>query len=249
MLMIISVCAPFLFVSLSQGAAQSSSHIGVDVFKDICFAVLENFGRERLGFPLVDSSTANPMKPKIYFYIAAHTLLPIVLSVLLITIPLALVYCFVPPRPPLEFAIFIVVFGLLGAIVGILTGSSRQAAVGSILPAVLTFITAILMFFFTTEGLKPVRQVIPYCLLSLLLLSIYWVYIGSKIRVDADTSDYYLQRWQNALRFERIELELEKARKFKAEGLPIPTASPNSAVTVPGLPPEFATPASPTKPQ
>ena len=39
--MIVSASAPFLLVALSQDAAQSSAHIGVDIFKDICFAVLE----------------------------------------------------------------------------------------------------------------------------------------------------------------------------------------------------------------
>ena len=39
--MIASASTPFLFVSLSQDAAQSSAHVGVDALKDICFAVLE----------------------------------------------------------------------------------------------------------------------------------------------------------------------------------------------------------------
>ena len=39
--MIASASAPFLLVSLSQDAAQSAAHVGVDAPKDICFAVLE----------------------------------------------------------------------------------------------------------------------------------------------------------------------------------------------------------------
>ena len=39
--MITSSSAPLLLVSLSEDAAQSSAHVGVDVRKDICFTVLE----------------------------------------------------------------------------------------------------------------------------------------------------------------------------------------------------------------
>jgi hypothetical protein len=180
----------------------------------------------------------------IYFYIALNTLVPIALSVILITIPLILIYFFVPPKPPLQLAIFIIVFGLLGAVIGVLTGSSRESVVGSVLPAILTLITTFLTFSFTSEGLKPVRPVIPYCLLALLLTSVYWVYIGSKIRTDAETSKYYVQRRQEELRFERVDLELEKAQKCKAAGLPLPSFTVNAVVTPPKLP-ELPTPSKP----
>jgi len=186
------------------------------------------------------------MSLDVYFYIARNTILPIALSVTLITIPLVLLYCFVPPKPPRQFAIFILVFGLLGAVIGVLTGSSRESVVGSVLPAILTLITAFLTFSFTSEGLKPVRTVIPYCLFALLLNTVYWVYIGSKIRTDAETSPYYVQRAHNELRFERIDLELEKAQKFKAAGLPLPSSSAvNPIVASPNRPqpPALPTPA------
>jgi hypothetical protein len=169
-----------------------------------------------------------------YGYILLNVAFPIAISVLAVGLVLWLPFSrFTVPKPKFELATFIFVFGLLGAVVGIVTGASREPVIGFVLPALLTLITGFLTSAYTShKGLAELRPVVPYCLIALLFLSASFSFIGSKIRTHAENSEFNLDRWKDALRFERIELELEKAQKFKAAGIPLPSASPIVPSTV-----------------
>jgi hypothetical protein len=73
---------------------------------------------------------------------------------------------------------------------------------------------------FTSESLANMRAVVPFCLIALLLSSLYFAFVGSKIRFLNEA--YAASAQQNLLRFEKVELEFEKAKKFKDAGLSLP---------------------------
>jgi hypothetical protein len=155
-----------------------------------------------------------------HIYVFAYILWPIAFSVSLFSLPLVGFYRWTQPKAPGEASIFIVVFGLLGAVSGICVGTSRDPVVSASLPAILTLITVFGGFAFTSQGLAKIRPVIPFCLIGMLLLSVYWIFVGSKIRFDYES--YTIKVWQNLMRFEKVDLELEKAQRFKLAGIPLP---------------------------
>jgi hypothetical protein len=89
-----------------------------------------------------------------YRYILLNVAFPIAISVLAVGFVLWLPFKrLTVPKPKLELATFIFVFGLLGAVVGIVTGASREPVIGFVLPALLTLITG-----FLTPLTHPIRD-------------------------------------------------------------------------------------------
>ena len=140
-----------------------------------------------------------------------------------------------------EATLFIIVLGLLGGVVGICTGASRVPVVGSVLPAFLTFMTAFCGYAFTKEGLAKMRHVIPYSLTAMLISSVYFSFVGSKIRFETETFTRLDQR--DLLRYERVDLEIEKAQKFKAAGIQVPAVeTQRPTISGESHPPELTIP-------
>jgi hypothetical protein len=94
-------------------------------------------------------------------------------------------------------SLFIIVFALLGAVVGDCVGVSREPVVGTVIPAVLTLFAAFGGYAFTNEGLAKIRPVIPFCLFALVLLTLHWVFVGAKPRLSYEI-------WH--ARFEKVDL-------------------------------------------
>jgi len=146
---------------------------------------------------------------------------PVLLCTVLVSLPLILCHRKIQKKGPRGIWLFIVVFGLLGGIVGICTGASRQPVVGVVLPAILTLMTVVFGYAFTREALVEMRPVIPFSLVAMLLAAAYCAFLGSKIRFE---NEKFAAESQNKfLRFERVDLEVEKAVKLKQAGVPVPT--------------------------
>jgi hypothetical protein len=160
-----------------------------------------------------------------YWIIAWEEIMPVILSAILVSIPLLIVYKSLQSKTPSKQApangIYIIAFALFGAVIGYCVGASRESAVGTVIPAVLTVLTVLSGYAFTKEGLKDQRPLIPYLLLAWMLMSLFWLIIGSIHRFDYDR---WVERNQKSLlQFERVDLELQKALAFKNAGLPAPT--------------------------
>jgi predicted neutral ceramidase superfamily lipid hydrolase len=102
--------------------------------------------------------------------------------------------------------IYILAFALLGTVAGIVAGNSREPAISAVLPALLALVTALCGYAFTVEGLKDLRPAIPFCILALMLSSIYGLAFGATLRGKYDR---YMLHYQN------VDLEVEKAQKLK----------------------------------
>jgi hypothetical protein len=153
------------------------------------------------------------MRFQAYWDVLELVLGPILLSVILVSLPMMVVFRRSKPKEFPETWAFIIVFSLLGSVVGICIGASRESVIGTVFPVFLTAMMALAGYAFTKEGLAKIRPVIPYCLVAMLLLSPYWVFMGAKLRLNYEI-------WHT--RFEKIEVEFEKAKLFKKAGLPLP---------------------------
>lgn len=115
--------------------------------------------------------------------------------------------------------IFLTGFGGLGGLLGYSAGSSQQSIVGTVLPTLLTFITILLGFLFTKEEkASPLQPLIPHCMLVLMMSSLLCLFLGGIVKRQ---NEEYRNRYNEyLLRYEKVDLELEKAKKLKelAEG-------------------------------
>src|SRR4029077_9944044 len=82
---------------------------------------------------------------------------PVLICTAAISVPLLFMHKKMQATAPTGAPLFIVVFALLGAITGICTRASRQPVVGTILPAILTLMTAIFGYAFTRDSLVQMR--------------------------------------------------------------------------------------------
>lgn len=103
-------------------------------------------------------------------------------------------------------------FTCLGVVIGILTGASITPVVGSLLPALLTLLGAMLAYMFGKESLAIWRPTVPYCLVALMLAALYGTFMGGTIRDtwqrNADTkraADLY---------YEKVDLEVAKQKRL-----------------------------------
>jgi len=113
--------------------------------------------------------------------------------------------------------IYILVFALLGTVTGIVAGNSREPAISAVLPALLALVTALCGYAFTVEGLKKLQPAIPFCILALMLSSVYGLAFGATLRGKND--DYKRDYDKYILHYQNVDLEVEKAQKFKELGL------------------------------
>ena len=91
-----------------------------------------------------------------------HIVLPTILFTSIAALMvIATIILFIKPQvkkwPPVIFA-----FSLLGGLVGIFVGASQEPTTGTVLPAILTFITALLAYLFGKEQLKDWRGILPF---------------------------------------------------------------------------------------
>lgn len=107
----------------------------------------------------------------------------------------------------------IAAFGVLGGVVGIMVGASRTPVVGTVLPGILTFVTGLLAYLFSKEHLSEWRPVIPFCIVAMLLLSLFGAFMGSSIRLKNEAYEKEYAEW--LLHYEKVQLEAAKKAYFK----------------------------------
>ncbi len=110
-------------------------------------------------------------------------------------------------------AMAIVAFGSLGGVLGFAVGNSRQPIVGTVLPALLTFITALLGYLFSKEQLSEWRPVIPYCITVLVLNAFIGLCSGGIVRGKYEDFERDYQR--RLMEYEKVDLEVKKAEQLK----------------------------------
>jgi hypothetical protein len=117
--------------------------------------------------------------------------------------------------------VVILAISMLGLVTGIITGNSRDSAVGAVLPAVLTIVGAIAIYIFTSKqgAVHVLASLIVLALSTNLLMGAFW---GSRLR-----QDYEAYRESGAYRWQR-ELDEAALRLLRQEhGFPEP--EPRSA--------------------
>ncbi len=89
------------------------------------------------------------------------------------------------------------IFGFcsLGGVVGIISGGSLTSVMGAVIPALLTFISAILAYMFGKETLAKWRDTIPFCLVGMLVCAIYMVFVGSGIKGEQKKYEKDYEVW------------------------------------------------------
>lgn len=153
-----------------------------------------------------------------YWRILQMTCTPVLGCALVVFLLLGVTYWIATGRKGLGNVIFVLVFALLGSIIGLIMGNTREASVSAILPALLTIITALAGYAFTKESIAVLRPVIPYCLVAVMLSSYYSLNVGATVRQKSDHYKEDYELWK--LWYEKVDLEVHKAEEFKKRGLP-----------------------------
>jgi hypothetical protein len=104
-------------------------------------------------------------------------------------------------------------FGSLGGLLGYSAGASQQSIIGTVLPTLLTLITLLLGYIFSKESLPHLKPLIPFCLLVLILNSFFCLFLGG--RVKRQNEDFEREYNKRLLYYEKVELEVEKAKQLK----------------------------------
>jgi predicted neutral ceramidase superfamily lipid hydrolase len=153
-----------------------------------------------------------------HFNILEFIVFPAMACTVIVSLPLAIWFRVVHKAHAKDTWFFIVALAALGAVCGMCIGSSRQSVMATVLPALLTLMTALCGYAFTKEGLQEMKPVLPFALLALLLSSLYCTFVGAKLRFINELYTGEVQR--DLLRYERVQLEVEKAKELQKIGIP-----------------------------
>ena len=84
---------------------------------------------------------------------------------------------------------------------------------GTVLPAVITFITGLLTYLFGKDSLAEWRPVIPVCVIALLITALFGSLLGAQTRLDSDESEKEYKEW--LLYQEHVAFPVAKAGHLK----------------------------------
>jgi len=116
--------------------------------------------------------------------------------------------------------VFLTAFGFLGGLIGYAAGASQQSIIGTVLPTLLTLITILLGYAFSKDSLSELRPIIPYCLLVLIIGSLFCLFVGGRVKRANEEYERKYSEW--LLHYEKVELEVEKATQLHNLGLEVP---------------------------
>lgn len=134
-------------------------------------------------------------------------LLPWLTIVIGLTAVVALAYKLIVRAGSRESYGLIAMFVSIGALLGITAGATKTPVIGTFLPALITFITAIMGYLFTREGLAKWRPAIPFCLLGMMMASLVNTFAGSSITERSRGLDRGHEVW---LLEKKMEIEIQK---------------------------------------
>lgn len=135
------------------------------------------------------------------------------------------------------FAAFLMSFGFLGGVTGLMAGASRESLLGGLLTGLLGIMSALLSYLFSKETLKEWRPYIPYAITLLVLSSLAGTSIGGIYKARWEEFDRQYKRW--FLEYEKVYLEALKQEQQRdvlpqsANGQkPSPAATPAAPLSV-----------------
>ena len=115
-------------------------------------------------------------------------------------------------------------FALMGSILGLATGNSRLATVSVLLSTLLSVVTLLLGYLFGETKLGPVRGLMPYCILAVLLSCLTSLLVGSVMRGRSEAAEAAAEHARQRER--AIDWEIEKLDEIQERGLgPPPQAA------------------------
>jgi hypothetical protein len=122
-------------------------------------------------------------------------------------------------------------FGVLGGVLGVATGASRDSgAISAVLPALLTFMTAVLGYSFGTSGLRRWRPILPHCVLVMTVTAFLGLFVGSGVRGKYE--DFQRNYDRRLLHYKEVELPVERERALMTlRGQLTPSPSPTRDIT------------------
>lgn len=107
---------------------------------------------------------------------------------------------------------FLVAFGLLGSVAGLIAGVSQESIVGALLTGLLGLMTTLLTYLLGKESLVEWRPVIPMALILLMLSALGGLSIGSAYKKERSIYERKYAQW--LLRYENVDLELCKQERI-----------------------------------
>ena len=148
-----------------------------------------------------------------FYYVILNIFLPSMTFMIVIS-TFCICLASIVSKPTVKgWQLLIVSFCLLGGVIGIFVGNSLTPVIGTVLPAVLTFITGLLAYLFGKDNLEEWRPVIPNCIISLLLSVLIGSFMGAQIRLDYEESEKEYERW--ILHYKNVSLPVAKEGYLK----------------------------------
>ena len=109
--------------------------------------------------------------------------------------------------------VFLLAFAALGGLLGYASGASQQSIIGTVLPTLLTLITLLLTYVFSKESISEQQPIIPYCLLALIASAFVCLFVGGQVKLQNE--NFVREYNRRLLYYEKVELEVEKARELQ----------------------------------
>ena len=115
--------------------------------------------------------------------------------------------------PPTKgYAVFLLCFGFLGGVTGLIAGVSRESIVGGLLTGLLGIISALLSYIFSKESLKQWHHYIPYAIMLLVVSALAGLSVGGTYKAKWDSFDRDYKKW--LLEYEKVYLEVLKEEQL-----------------------------------
>lgn len=119
---------------------------------------------------------------------------------------------FTQSPPTRGYAVFLLCFGFLGGVTGLIAGVSRESIVGGLLTGLLGIISALLAYLFSKESLKQWHHYIPYAIMLLVISSLAGLTIGGIYKTKWESFDRDYKKW--LLEYEKVYLEVLKEERL-----------------------------------
>lgn len=109
-------------------------------------------------------------------------------------------------------AVFLLAFGFLGGVIGLIAGVSREPIVGGMVTGTLGIVSALLSYMFGKESLKEWQNYIPYAIMLLIVSSLAGLSIGGSYKNEREQFDRTYKEY--LLEYEKVYLEVLKEERL-----------------------------------
>ncbi|MGB3212975.1 MAG: hypothetical protein WBB19_19895 [Desulforhopalus sp.] len=124
------------------------------------------------------------------------------------------------PKTPIGGISFIIAFGFLGSITGLIAGVSQEPIISAMLTGLLGLISALLAYLLGKESLKEWRPIIPLGMIFLMVGTLFGLSCGGTYKFKR--ADYNKDYSRRLLLYEKVDLEVcKQERLMRLRGEPI----------------------------